>query len=474
MTHDYTGPALCALTACEAVEKLERGEVSPAEMLEAALERIGQVEPAINALPTVCADRARDHIGRLKRGAEGPWLAGLPLAIKDLTPVAGVKTTWGTKALADFVPEESDPLVEKLEARGGVVVAKSNTPEMGAGANTFNDVFGRTRNPWNTSLNPGGSSGGAAAALAAGEVWLAHGSDLGGSLRTPAAYCGVVGLRPSPGRASGGGKDNAFSGDGVQGPMARTVEDCALFLDAMAGTDPRQPLTYDAPAESFLSRVRRAEPPKRIAFSADWGGYGPVTREVRDLMTAAVARLEGLGTEVEERDPPTEGLIDATFVLRGLVQATGPGSLPEAVQAHYKKTLRENIAFGFALTAQDIVTAQRRRSALFVEMEAAMRGCEALACPVVGLAPLEAEVEFPSEVDGQPTPHYMDWLRFSFLASTLGLPAISVPIGLTASGAPMGMQLIGRNRGEAGLLAVAKAVESVTEGFGAPIDPRAP
>ncbi|MEX2520346.1 MAG: amidase family protein [Paracoccaceae bacterium] len=474
MAHDYTGPALCALTATEAVAKLEAGEVSPLEMLDAALERIEAVEPAINAMPTVCAERARDRAKNLKRGDEAVWLAGLPLAIKDLTPVAGVRSTWGTKALADFVPDESDPLVERLEARGGVVIGKSNTPEMGAGANTFNDVFGRTRNPWNTKLNAGGSSGGAAAALATGEVWLAHGSDLGGSLRTPAAYCGVVGFRASPGRASGGGRDFAFSGLGSQGPMARTVEDCALFLDAMTGVDPKQPLTMEAPAVSFRESVRRAEPPKRVAFSADFGGYGPVTKEVRDLLSAAMRRLEGLGTVVEERDPPTEGLIETSNTFRGMVMAAGPAQLPEAVQKHYKKTLRENIAFGLTVTAEQIVRAERHRSALFLEMEAVTRGFDALACPIVGLAPLEAEVEFPTSIDGEETPHYMDWLRFAFLATTLGLPAISVPIGFTASGAPMGIQLIGRNRDEAGLLGVAKAIESVTEGFGRPVDPRTP
>ena len=472
MTHDYTGPEFCALSAVEAVGLLERGEVSPAEMIEAAMARIGAVEPKINAMPTTCAERAKAMAAKLERGSEATWLAGLPIAIKDLTPVSGVRTTSGTRAFADFVPEESDPLVEMMERRGGVVIGKTNTPEMGAGANTFNDVFGRTRNPWNVKLNPGGSSGGAAAALATGEVWLAHGSDMGGSLRTPAAYCGVVGLRPTPGRCGGGGKDNAFSGLGLSGPMARNVEDCALFLDAMAGSDPRQPLTFDPPSESFLSRVRRAGPPKRVAFSADFGGFGPVTKEVRELMAAAMRRLEGLGTVVEERDPNVEGLLETNMALRGLSFAIGPGSLPAEVRRHFKKTLQENCAFGESLTLPEIVKAERHRSAMVLQMERLTRGFDALACPVVGLAPLESEVEFPTEVDGVPTPHYMDWLRFSHLASTLGLPALSVPIGFTASGAPMGIQLIGRHRDEAGILAVAKAIESVTEGFGRPIDPR--
>ena len=471
MAHDYTGPELCALTACEAVEALEKGEVSPAEMLDAAFERIAQVEPHVNALPTLCEDRARDRAAKLTRGDAPVWLAGLPTAIKDLTPVAGVRTTWGTRALADFVPEDSDPLVEKMEARGLVVLGKSNTPEMGAGGNTFNEVFGPTYNPWNTRLNAAGSSGGAAAALATGEIWVGHGSDLGGSLRTPAAYCGVVGMRPSPGRAGGGSKDYAFSQEGVQGPMARNAEDCALMLDAMTGFDPKQPLTFDAPAESFLSQTRRAEPPKRIAFSPDLGGYGPVEKDVRDLMAGAMKALGGLGTDIVEADPKIDGLDETYLTLRAMVWAAGPMQLPEAVTKHFKQTLRENAQQGLDLTTKQIIDAQRHRSAMYLDMERFLRDFDAIACPVVGIGALPQEVEWVREVDGQTMPHYMEWLKWSFLASTCGLPAISVPIGFSTSGAPMGIQLIGKPRGEAGLLQIAKVMESVIDGFGKPIDP---
>lgn len=471
MTHDYSGPELCALSAVDAVDALAKGDVSPSEMLDAALTRIAEVEPAINALPTLCEDRARDRIASLDRAGAATWLHGLPIAIKDLTPVAGVRTTFGTKGLADFVPEESDPIVEIMEDRGCVVIAKSNTPEMGAGANTFNEVFGRTRNPWDTRLNPGGSSGGAAAALATGEIWLGHGSDLGGSLRTPAAYCGIVGMRPSPGRAGGGGRDYAFSQEGVQGPMGRTAEDCALCLDAMTGFDPRMPLTFDAPAESFLDATRRAEPPKRIAFAPDLGGFAPVEAEVREMMAAALGRLQGLGTVVAETCPDITGLYDCYITLRAMVWAAGPMKLPEAVTRHFKDTLRENAELGLQLTGAQIIDAQRSRSALYLTMERLLRDHEALALPVVGLSARTSEIEFPTEVDGVPHPHYMDWLKFSFLASTVGLPAISVPIGFAANGSPMGIQFIGRPRGEAGLLQIAKVMESVVDGFGAPIDP---
>lgn len=242
VTHAFSGPELCALSAHEVVQLLRRREVSASELLQASQARVEAVEPAINAMPTCCFERAEACAKSLRDGAGASWLAGLPIGIKDLSAVAGVRTTYGTLGMADHVPQDSDPLVVHLEQRGALVVGKTNTPEFGAGANTFNAVFGMTRNPWDTRMNAGGSSGGAAASLASGEVWLSHGSDLAGSLRTPAAYCGVVGLRPTPGIAGSGPRGFRFHTEGVQGPMARSVLDCALFLDAMSGFDPSNPI----------------------------------------------------------------------------------------------------------------------------------------------------------------------------------------------------------------------------------------
>ena len=239
---------LCMLTAVEAVALLRSGRVSSRELVEAALRRIEQVDPQLNALPTVCAERAFEQADRADRDTP---LAGLPIAVKDLNDVAGVRTTYGSPIYADHVPDRSDFMVERLEQRGAVVVAKSNTPEFGAGGNTFNEVFGETRNPWDTSRTCGGSSGGSAAALASGQVWLATGSDLGGSVRTPAGFCGVVGVRPSPGRVAAGPSPLPFETMSVEGPMGRTVADAALMLDAMAGLDPRDPLSLEAPARPF-------------------------------------------------------------------------------------------------------------------------------------------------------------------------------------------------------------------------------
>ena len=469
----FSGPELCRLDAVEVVGLLNRGEVSPTELLDAAFTRIEQVEPAINAVPTLCRERAYAAARGLNREASetAGWLAGLPITIKDLTPVAGVRTTFGTAGLADFVPEASDPLVERLEERGGVVIGKTNTPEFGAGGNTFNDVFGPTRNPWDTTLNAAGSSGGAAASLATGEVWLSHGSDHGGSLRTPAAYCGIVGLRPSPGRAGGGGKDAGFFIEGAQGPMARTVADCALFLDAMAGFEARFPISYPAPETPFREAVARATGRIRVAFSPDLGGMSPVDREVEDHLRGALTLLERNGATVEETCPALPHLERTYHVLRGMMWAASFRRAGPELTGHFKATLRENLEFGQALTIDDVSDAALNRTALYDNMLALFERFDVLACPTVGCMPHPQSEEWVREVGGQPLSGYMDWLRFAFLATTTGLPAISVPVGRGPRGLPVGMQLIGKPRGEAALLAAARAVEMAVGGPLGPIDP---
>ncbi len=313
---------LTRLSATEAVAWLQRGKISPLELVEAAAARIAAVEPAVNALPTLCLDRARAHARRLMAGDgqqaanEPGWLAGLPVAIKDLTDVAGVRTTYGSPIFRDHVPEKSHPVVERIERKGGIVIAKSNTPEFGAGGSTFNEVFGKTRNPWNTALTCGGSTGGGAVALATGEVWLAQGTDHGGSLRRPGTYCSVAGLRPSPGRVTRGTPNNLFSPLSVQGPMARNIPDLALFLDTMAGLCPHDPLTFDAPAVPFARAVAEARPPRRIAYTSDYGGNLRVDRETRAICEAAVRRFETLGCVVEEVAPDLGAIEEAFMVLR--------------------------------------------------------------------------------------------------------------------------------------------------------------
>ncbi len=281
---------LWKITAVEAVARLKKKEITPLDLVEASARRMAEVEPAVNAMPTLCLDRARDHASKIMAGGaaceasgEAGWLAGLPVSIKDLNDVAGVRTTYGSPIFADHVPARSHPLVERIERKGGIVMGKSNTPEFGAGGSTFNEVFGRTRNPWNTSLTCGGSTGGGSVSVATGEVWLAQGTDHGGSLRRPGTYCSTVGIRPSAGRVTRGTSNNLYSPQSVQGPMARNVADLALFLDTMAGFCPEDAMTFDAPAVSFSAAVAKAIAPRRVAITMDFGGKFGLDREIRDI-----------------------------------------------------------------------------------------------------------------------------------------------------------------------------------------------
>src|SRR5215475_12266472 len=272
---------LWRLTARQAVDLLKRREIRPLDLVEASLARIAATDSAIHAMPTLCAERAKAEAASANAGS---LLAGLPIAVKDLEDVAGVRTTYGSPIYAAHVPARSDLMVERLEGAGAVVVGKSNTPEFGAGANTYNQLFEATRTPWQTDLTAGGSSGGSAAALAAGQVWLATGSDLGGSLRTPASFCGVVGLRPSPGRVAGGPSKLPFDSMSVKGPMARNVGDVALMLDAMAGRSDEDPMSLEAPAEPFLAAALAPRLPRRVAYSPDLGicHLAPAVRDAAD------------------------------------------------------------------------------------------------------------------------------------------------------------------------------------------------
>src|SRR4051812_19196577 len=286
------GEALMRATACAVVDKLKSGELTPLDLIEVLEQRIAEVDGDVNALPTLCLDRARTRAKQLMKrpAAERGLLAGMPIPIKDLTNVEGVLTTQGSPIYKDNIPARSDLMVEHLEHNGALIYAKSNTPEFGAGANTFNEVFGATRNPWDTSRSAAGSSGGAAVALATGMAWLAHGSDMGGSLRNPASFCGVVGMRPSPGRVARS-RTAALGGMlSVEGPMARDVEDVALLLDAMSGADRRDPSSLPRDGASFLAAARGGPLPRRVAFSRDLG-ITPVEPEVGAMVEAAAQKL---------------------------------------------------------------------------------------------------------------------------------------------------------------------------------------
>jgi amidase len=451
--------ALWQLAATEAVERLRRGEVSPLEMVEAAAERIEAAEPKINALPIRFLDAAREQAKAFRRdaGKHPGWLAGLPIAVKDYNDVAGQLTTYGSPIYADHVAAADDRTVATLRANGAIPLAKSNVPEF-AGSHTFNPVWGVTRNPWDLGRTVGGSSGGAAAALAAHEVWLANGSDLGGSLRIPASFCGVVGLRPSPGVVARGDGLPAFDSLWVDGPMARNVPDLALMLDAMATLTPHDPLSRPVPAGGFQAAMRRGRPPRRVGFSADLG-LRRVDPEVAAVCEATANRLTVLGSAVEGCVPDFSGAIDSFQVLRALLFADCRGDLLPAERARINPDIVWNIEKGQALATAEIVQAQRTRHALFHRVARFFDEHDLLICPTVAVPPFPVEQRFPTEIAGEKLITYIDWMFLTFVTTLTGCPAISLPCGLTREGLPVGVQLVGRPHGDAELLGYAMLME---------------
>jgi len=470
---------LIRLTATEAVARLKRGDVTPLDLIDAAERRIAEVEPALNALPTLCLERAREHARALmrgeRRGADGEpgWLAGLPVVIKDLADVAGVRTTYGSPIFKDHVPKTSHPVVERIERRGGIVIAKSNTPEFGAGGSTFNEVFGRTRNPWNTALTPGGSTGGGAAALAVGEAWLAHGTDHAGSLRRPATYCSVVGLRPSAGRVTRGTANNLFAPLSVQGPMARNVPDVALFLDTMAGLCPRDPLTFDAPAQAFADAVASPVPPKRVAFTADFGGKVPVDRETREICARAARRFEELGAVVEEAAPDLGNIEEAFLALRSQHYVVDRELLLHTHRDLIKPDIIWNTERGLKQTPSAIAAAERERAALYRRAAEFFETWDLLVSPGASTPAFDVSLRMPAAIDGQKLETYLGASLITAAATMMGLPSIAVPCGFDRYGRPVGLQIVGRHRGEARLLQAAALFEQAM-GLSqrVPIDPR--
>ena len=470
---------LIRITATEAVARLKRREISPLDLIDAAEKRIGSVEPAVNALPTLCLDRARNHarqlMNRQRQGAEGEagWLAGLPVSIKDLVDVAGVRTTYGSPIFRDHVPTKSHPLVERIERKGGIVIAKSNTPEFGAGGSTFNEVFGRTHNPWNTSLTCGGSTGGGAVSVATGEVWLSHGSDHGGSLRRPGTYCSVVGLRPSPGRVTRGTANNLFSPLSVQGPMARNIPDLALFLDTMAGYCPLDPLTFDAPAVSFTNAVAQARPPRRIAYSSNYGGKLAVDRETREICERAVRRFEELGCVVEEFAPDLGAIEDAFMVLRSQHFVVDRELQLQAHRDQLKPDIIWNTEKGLGQTPSQIAWAERERAAFYRRVAAMFETYDLFVTPSAATPAFDVNLRHPETIDGQKLTNYMGASMLNAAMTMASCPAVAVPAGFDKYGRPVGLQFAAASRGEATALGAAWLFEQLT-GLDKllPIDPR--
>jgi amidase len=465
---------LIKATACAVVDKLNAGQVSPLDLLDVLEKRIAEVDGAVNALPTLCFDRARKNAKELmkKPAGERGLLAGLPVPIKDLTNVAGVLTTQGSPIYKDTVPAQSDILVERLESNGAVIYAKSNTPEFGAGANTFNEVFGPTLNPWDTTRSAAGSSGGAAAALASGTAWLAHGSDMGGSLRNPASFCGIVGMRPSIGRVAHTPVAKIDRNLGVQGPMARNIEDLALMLDAMSGEHRADPLSLPKLPTPFLSAARSGKKPKRVAYSPDLG-ITPVDPEVKEITRKAARRFADAGVIVEEAHPDLREAHECFHVLRAFDFAISKADLLRNKRDLLKPEVIWNIEEGLKLSADDIIRAEAQRVAMTNRALKFFETYDLLLAPATIVAPFPIENRYVAECDGQTFDNYVLWLGIVYAITLICSPALSLPCGFTKSGLPVGLQVVAPPRGEAQLLAGTKVLEDILGVRGTtPIDPR--
>jgi amidase len=457
---------LCDLTATEMATLVRRREVSAVELVEAHLRRIEQTNGEVNAIVTLTADRALADAAaadaELAAGRPRGPLHGLPVAHKDLVDTAGIRTTYGSPLFAEHVPVEDALIVRRMRAAGAITLGKTNTPEFGTGSHTVNEVFGATRNPYDLSRSAGGSSGGAAAALATGMVPLADGSDMGGSLRNPASFCNVAGLRPTPGRVPSPSANAAWYTLSVPGPMARTAGDLALLMSVIAGYDPSAPLSIPEDGSVFapLPGVRADDglTGLRVAWSPDLGGL-PVDPETAAVTATAPAAFERLGARVERVELDLSDAEDAFRIYRAWYYALSYSGLPDEALGD---NVRWNVQRGKEVTGADLARAERLRSGLFLRMRRFWAEYDVLIAPVSQVPPFPIEQPYVKSVAGEPMPDYLAWMRSAYWISVLHAPAASVPCGFTPGGLPVGVQIVGPPYADARVLRVAEAFERAT------------
>lgn len=463
---DRAATELCFLSAVTMRQMILDGEISCLELLEAHLAQQARWNESVNAIITHTDDQARQRARQAdqQRSSGEPLglLHGLPVAHKDLAMTRGIRTTFGSPIFADFVPEQNDLVIERLLGAGVVTIGKTNVPEFGAGSQTFNPVFGATRNPYDLTRTCGGSSGGAAVALACGMIPIADGSDMGGSLRNPANFCNVVGFRTSPGRVPIWPGETPWFPLGVQGPMARTVEDVALLLQVMAGPDPRVPISIEQPGEMFAGSLQRDFQDAQVAFSLDLEGQIPVHTDVRETLAPAAGVLAGLGCELEQ-DAPDFRDADSIFkVFRAWRFAMKYGPLMDKHRAQMKETVCWNVEQGLKLTGMQLAEAARQRSVLLGRVHRFFQKYEFLVMPVSQVPPFDIGQPYVEQVEEVSMETYIDWMQSCYFITVTGLPAISVPFGFTSDGLPVGIQVIGRHHDEWGVLQLAYAIQEAT------------
>jgi amidase len=454
---------LCELTAVDLAARIRRKEVSARDVMAAHLARIERVNPTINAIVTLVADRAMADAKeadewQAQGGALGP-LHGLPMAHKDLVDTAGIRTTYGSPLYRNHVPAADALIVKRVRAAGAITLGKTNTPEWGAGSNTFNPVFGATVNPYDHAKTVGGSSGGAAAALRCGMVPIAGGSDTGGSLRNPAAFTNVVGLRPSPGRVPS--DDGSWSPLSTDGPMARTVADVALLLSAMVGPHSPAPLMIDEEGAQFRAALDRSVKGTRVAWFTDLGGI-PFAPEIVRVVNANRQAFIDLGCIVEEAEPDFSGVDEAFPILRHLSYHANYAQSARKHPTMFKDTVKWEIAEAERTTGADVARAAARQARMYTETSRFFQKYDYFVLPVTQVEPFDRTTEYPTTVNGVTMPTYIDWMRSCWYVTFMACPAISVPGGFSASGLPVGLQIVGRHRGDWSVLQMAHAFEQAT------------
>ncbi|HLJ89817.1 MAG TPA: amidase [Candidatus Angelobacter sp.] len=457
-------PDVCLFSALELAQMIRTKKISAREVLAAHLKQIERVNPKVNAIVSPAIEAAQECARRADEataaGKPLGLLHGLPIAHKDLQPTKDIPTTFGSRIFQDFLPENDSLTVERLKRAGAITVGKTNTPELGAGSQTFNEVFGATCNPYDLGKTCGGSSGGAAVALATYMLPIADGSDMGGSLRNPASFCNVVGMRTSPGRVPVWPAPMGWSTFGVDGPMARSVADAAFLLSAMAGPDARSPISLQEPGELFAAPLQRDFRRVRVAW---WKGLGglPFDPQVRQVVNEQRRVFESLGCIVEEAEPDFTGTDNVFKILRAWLFVVRFAEMAKLHRPLIKDTILWEIERGEKLTAREIGDAEVSRTGLFHRMRKFMETYEFFIMPVCQVLPFDINQPYVAEIDGVKMSTYIDWMKSCYYISTLGNPALSLPCGFSREGLPIGLQIVGRHRDDWGVLQIGHAVEQL-------------
>ena len=454
---------ICFKPARTLARLIRARKLSATEVVRAFIAQIERVNPKVNAIVTYLPEQALQQARAFDRKKPGNLpFGGLPIAIKDVIPTKGVRTTWGSLIYKDHVPTEDHIMAERLKAAGGILIGKTNTPEFGAGSQTFNEVFGATRNPYDLSKTCGGSSGGAAVAVACGMLPFADGGDFAASLRNPGNFCNVIGFRPSTGRVPAWPHPYPWSNQSELGPMARTVADAAFLLSVQAGPDRRAPTSISEPGSIFLKPLKRNFRKTRVAWSRDLGGL-PMDPRVNQVLEKQLPVFKKLGCIVEEAEPDFSGATEAFETLRGLTYLHRGGKLLKEHRDKLKDTVIWNTEQGLKRSAGDINQAEALRTALYHRMRVFLEKYEFLACPVNQLPPFSVDEDYPREIAGVKMTNYLDWMKSCYYITITSHPAISVPAGFTGEGLPVGIQIVGRYRDDFGVLQLAHAFEQATE-----------